>query len=129
VYLRLLRFEREEIVKNPTAYLFRVAANVAHDFRLRQIEWVALEEEHLDAPAAEPTPEESVEMNSRHRCLMEALAKLPPLPRAALTLQVQDDLTYHAIAERLGVSHRVVKRAVLRGYALMRQTLNKDAGS
>jgi RNA polymerase sigma-70 factor (ECF subfamily) len=127
VYLRLLRFDRTEVIKNPAAYLFRVAANVAHDFRLRQAEWVALEEEHLQAPAGDPTPEESFEASLRHRRLMEILKRLPALPRAALTLQVREELSYEAIAERLGISHRAVKRAVLRGHAMVREALRKEA--
>ena len=56
VYLRLLRFERTEVIQNPLAYLFRVAANVAHDFRLRQMQWTPLEAEQLEAPTPEPGP-------------------------------------------------------------------------
>src|SRR5271166_5364331 len=54
VYLRLLRFERTEVIQNPLAYLFRVAANVAHDFRLRQIQWTPLQAEQLERPATDP---------------------------------------------------------------------------
>jgi len=123
VYLRLLRFERTEVVKNPQAYLFRVAANVAHDFKLRQPQGTAPESEQLEVPASEPGPEQLAEAAFRRRCLMTVLATLPPLPRAALALQAQEDLTYDEIAARLGVTRRVVKRAIARGYALAREAL------
>ena len=123
VYLRLLRFERTEVVKNPQAYLFRVAANVAHDFKLRQPQESALESEQLEVPASEPGPEQLAEAAFRRRCLMAVLSNLPPLPRAALALQAQEDLTYDEIAARLGVTRRVVKRAIARGYALAREAL------
>jgi dipeptidyl-peptidase-4 len=54
VYLRLLRFDRGEVIQNPQAYLYRVAANVAHDFRLRQPPWDPMEAEQLDQPTGEP---------------------------------------------------------------------------
>jgi DNA-directed RNA polymerase specialized sigma24 family protein len=48
------------------------------------------------------------------------------LSRAALVLHSQEELTYEEIAARLGVTRRVVKRAIARGYALAREYLGKD---
>lgn len=126
VYLRILRFERSEVIEKPTAYLFRVAANVAHDFKLRQSKWLPLGAETLDAMACEPGSDQLIDLTYRKQVLMNAVANLPPIPRAAITLQAQEGLTYEAIAERLGVSQRVVKRAVVRAYASLRKTLGKD---
>ena len=123
VYLRLLRFERTEIIENPKAYLFRVAANVAHDFNLRKRQWTAFETEPLDEFADTPGSARMVDEEHRSYVLAAILAQLPPLPRAALALLAQEDLTYEEIAGRLGVSRRVVKRAVARGYALARDSL------
>jgi RNA polymerase sigma factor (sigma-70 family) len=121
VYLRLLRFERIEIIQNPQAYLFRIAANVAHDFNLRKRRWV--ETESQDELADPPDSAPFADQEHRSRILAAILAQLPPLPRAALALLAQEDLTYEEIAARLGVSRRVVKRAVARGYALARESL------
>lgn len=126
VYLRLLRFERTEVIQNPMAYLFRVAANVAHDFRLRQVQWTPLEAEQLEEPAPDPGPEQLLDAEYRNRRLAEMLATLPPLSRAALVLHSQEELTYEEIAARLGVTRRVVKRAIARGYALARESLGQD---
>ena len=127
VYLRLLRFERTEVVQNPLAYLFRVAANVAHDFRLRQAQWLPLEAGLLDEPSTEPGPEQLLDAEHRSRRLAEVLASMPPLSRAVLVLHSQEELTYKEIAARLGVSHRIVKRAIARGYALARESLGQDS--
>lgn len=128
VYLRLLRFERSQVIQNPHAYLFRVAANVAHDFKLRRPQWASLESEQLENVAGDdhPDPEAVAEAAYRSRCLMQVMSELPPLPRAAIALQFYDGLSYTQIAERLGVSQRVVKRAIARGFALMRAALAKD---
>ena len=125
VYLRLLRFERTEVIQNPMAYLFRVAANVAHDSRLRQVQWTPLEPEQLEEPATDPGPEQLLDAEYRNRRLAEMLATLPPLSRAALVLHSQEELTYAEIAARLGVTRRVVKRSIARGYELARQSLGK----
>jgi RNA polymerase sigma factor (sigma-70 family) len=126
VYMRLLRFERTEVIQNPMAYLFRVAANVAHDFRLRQAQWTPLKAEQLEEPTADPGPEQLLDAEYRSRRVAEVLASLPALPRAALVLRLQEELTYEEIAGRLGVSRRVVKRAIARGYALAREALGQD---
>jgi RNA polymerase sigma factor (sigma-70 family) len=126
VYLRLLRFERTEVIQNPLAYLFRVAANVAHDFRLRQVQWSPLEAEQLEAPTPEPGPDQILDTEYRNLRLAEMLATLPPLSRAALVLHSQEELTYEQIAARLGVTRRVIKRAIARGYQLARESLMKD---
>lgn len=123
VYLRLLRFERTEVIHNPQAYLFRVAANVAHDFNLRKRQWTPLEADQLDALADIADSAPLADAEHRSRLLAAILAQLPPLPRAALALLAQEELTYEEIAARLGVSHRAVKRAVARGYALARESL------
>jgi len=126
VYLRMLRFERTETLQNPLAYLFRVAANVAHDFKLRQARWADVSEGSPEAQQTAPSAEELVEAANRERVILRELSALPPLTRAVIALRYQESLTYSEIAERLGVTRRVVQRAVARGYAQIREALQKD---
>jgi len=130
VFLRLLRFNRGEVIHNPLAYLFRVAANVAHDFKLRRPQWSSLETEAVEESAlgtdASEGPESIADAAYRRRFLQRAIAELPPLPRAAIVLQYQEGLSYDEIAERLGVTRRVVKRAMARAFALMREALARE---
>jgi RNA polymerase sigma factor (sigma-70 family) len=125
VYLRLLRFDRGEAIRNPAAYLFRVAANVAHDFNLRKPKWAPLDTEDLDAIPADSGAEDLAETVARRRTLFRALDTLPPIPRAALALQAREDLSHEEIAQRLGISRRAVRKAVTRGHELLRAVLNK----
>ncbi|MBL8265654.1 RNA polymerase sigma factor [Steroidobacter sp.] len=130
VFLRLLRFNRGEVIHNPLAYLFRVAANVAHDFKLRRPQWTSLESETVEEAAlgtdASDGPESLADATYRTRFLQRAMAELPPLPRAVLALQYHESLSYDEIAQRLGVSPRVVKRAMARAFTLMREALAKE---
>ena len=57
------------------------------------------------------------------RRLHASLCELPPLCRDAFLLNRIEDLTHAEIAARLGVTRRVVKRAIARGYALAREAL------
>ena len=123
VYLRLLRFERAEAVKNPVAYLFRIAANVAHDFKLRGRNCVPLDAEDLDRLPSEFTAEELADSAIRQRVLFQAIDSLPPVPRAALALQAREDLSHEEIAQRLGISRRAVRKAITRGHELLRAAL------
>jgi RNA polymerase sigma-70 factor (ECF subfamily) len=125
VYLRLLRFDRAEAIRNPAAYLFRVAANVAHDFNLRKPKWAPLDAEDLNAMPADSRAEDLADSISRNRTLFRALDALPPLPRAALALQAREDLSHEEIARRLGISRRAVRKAVTRGHELLRAALTK----
>ncbi len=126
VYVRLLRFERSEVVKNPAAYLFRVAANVAHDYKLRQPNWFPLGTPELDKMPSDASAEESAASADTHRTLFRALDRLPALPRAALALQAREDISLEEIAQRLGTSRRAVRKAITLGHQLMREALEKD---
>lgn len=126
VYLRLLRFDRIATVKNPAAYLFRVAANVAHDFRLRRQDWAPLEDQDLNNLSSNLTAEELAVTAARHSVLLKAIENLPPLPRATLALQLKEDISHEEIANRLGISRRAVRKAVARGHELLRAALIKD---
>src|ERR1700730_6467676 len=67
IYLRILSLQRPEAIRNPTGYLFRVAANIAHEHRLRRsaqappVAWdeVTAEILRVSAEASEPSSPEA----------------------------------------------------------------------
>ena len=122
VYLRLLRVRDLDLVRSPRSYLYRIAVNVAEEWRLRAPQaW-----DHsapLDALEADEEPEKETELEQRDAAVQSALAKLPLAARTALVLQLRDGLTYEQIAEHMGVTRRAVKRYVANGYAELRQEL------
>ena len=60
-----------------------------------------------------------------HR-LEQALADLPPLPRAAFALQRRDGLSYAEIAERLNTTPHMVKKHISAALQRCRHVLSMD---
>jgi RNA polymerase sigma-70 factor (ECF subfamily) len=128
VFLRLLRYSDDVAVENPQSYLFRIAANVANEWRdrsrVRQLHdgsW--LDELQID-PAEQPDNSDSQRRISKH--LQAAVDKLPKRQREALLLHVNDGLTYKQIADQMGVTYRIVLRDLTRAYGALRVRLKAE---
>jgi RNA polymerase sigma factor (sigma-70 family) len=118
VFLRLLRVERHDAIRNPEAYLFTVASHVLQQHALRRstdpvfvditdaLSELALPEG--DDPAAKADNAERMEVLER------ALAQLPPKVGAALVLHRVGGYTVQEIAEQLGTSRDSVKKYLMR---------------
>jgi RNA polymerase sigma-70 factor (ECF subfamily) len=122
-YLRLLRVDRAELVRQPRAYLYRIAVNLVSEFRLRsQREPIAYDSETLDALAeiagAEAPGE--VERAAEAQQIEGFLEQLPPLYRAILLLRKRDGLSYQEIAQQLDISVHTVKKYLARAVAKCR---------
>jgi RNA polymerase sigma factor (sigma-70 family) len=134
VYLRLLRIENHEAIRNPQAYLFTVASHVLHQHALRQsttLESVALldVEPRLQADA-NTDPAAEVEMEQAFEELGRSLQRLSPKAYAALILSRCEGLPLQEIGDRLGVSRAQVKKYLAKALIHVRQQLSamsKDA--
>ena len=127
-FMRLLRRSREHLIERPEAYLFRIAANLAYEQRLNgaiTADFDALEAagELADESMA---PERRAIGQERLRRLEQALADLPPLPRAAFALQRRDGLSYAEIAERLNTTPHMVKKHISAALQRCRHVLSID---
>jgi RNA polymerase sigma factor (sigma-70 family) len=126
VFLRLLRYDRAELVEHPQAYLFKMASNVAAEWAMRahqrrphNAQWLC------DLPSGMSPEREAAEAASR-AALHRALNTLPPRRRELLRLQFSDGLSHREIADRLAISERVVKRDLIKAYSALR--LGLDVG-
>jgi RNA polymerase sigma factor (sigma-70 family) len=134
VYLRLLRLENHEAIRNPQAYLFTIANHVLHQHTLREsatLESIALME---SAPRQQAEPETDpamqVEMEQAFEELGRSLQSLSPNAYATLILSRCEGLPLKEIGERLGVSRAQVKKYLARALIHVRQRLiemSKDA--
>ena len=123
VYLRLLRVPDLDLVRSPRSYLYRIAVNVAEEWRLRAPQAMPHSSDTLDELQVEEQPAKTTELEQRDAAVRNALSRLPLASRTALILQLHDGLTYDQIAAHMGVTRRAVKRYVANGYAELRQEL------
>lgn len=128
VYMRLLRMDQAECVREPLAYLYTVAAHVVADYTIaeRQQGHVTADSDALEDWAADPAqalPDDIAERISLERQLEKALKELPPLQAQALVLHYQEGLYCEEIARRLGLSVKSVDKYLTRAKVRMRQLL------
>ena len=122
-YLRLLRARDLSEIRNPQAYLLRVAGHVVTEWRNNQPRaelMLTIDDEIL---IDDCLPELVLDATlSQHR-LDETFATASPTMRAVLLLRLRDERSYKEIALELGMTDRQVKRYLTRGYERLRDVL------
>ncbi|MBL8271489.1 RNA polymerase sigma factor [Steroidobacter sp.] len=124
VYLRLLRVASAELVRDPQAYMYRIASHVVYEFKQRAAqervtfdsEAVADWEERPQDVSSDPLADQL----SAERELQRALSSLQPQWRAAFILHMRDGLTHAEVAQRLKISAHTVKKHMFRAFLAMR---------
>lgn len=113
-FTRVLRASSSQVVLNPEAYLFAVAANLVCEqaiLRRRFADTTDINDPSVEKELCDwPDFEGDLDAPERHRVLIAVLEELSPKCRAAVVLQFRDGLTYQQIGERLGVSSHMVKK-------------------
>jgi RNA polymerase sigma-70 factor (ECF subfamily) len=114
VYLRMLRVPDMTTVRNPEAYLYAIASNLAkeHSHRgPRESSSLDIDDPVVQEQLAElPAFGSQLDRQRRVERLSEVLNQLSPKCRAAVVLQYWHGLSYEEIAGRLGVSTNMVKK-------------------
>lgn len=118
-WLRLAALDAApERVRDSRAFVLRVAGNIAIDLVRRENRHASrcISDEVLMRSIADgrPSPEIHAIDRDQLRCLVRALAELPPGPRAALLLSRCDGLPYADIALRLKVSESMIAKYLAR---------------
>jgi RNA polymerase sigma factor (sigma-70 family) len=126
VFLRLLRYDRAELIEYPQAYLFKMAANVANEWALRHRSRRPHESKWLTGLLAEDSPEAEAAQAEACAEVERALGLLTARQRAILKLQFGEGLGRAEIAARLGMTERAVKRDLMKSYEKLRTELNTD---
>ena len=126
VFLRLIHYDRAEVIAAPQAYLFRVAANVANEWALRARNQRPHDPKWLADLVTEDQPTlETVREQSRGQ-VARAIRGLPPRTREVLRLKFHEGLTNAEIAARLGVHPVTVKRDLMESYSRVRLDLSPE---
>jgi len=114
VYVRMLRVPDMGAVRNPEAYLYAVASNLAREHALQERRDAAALD--VDDPAVHeqlgelPTIAGQLDTEQRIKRLREVLQQLPAKCHAAVVLQYWHGLSYEEIGQRLGISTHMVKK-------------------
>jgi RNA polymerase sigma factor (sigma-70 family) len=114
VYVRMLRVPDMTTVRNPEAYLYAVASNLAkeharrepHHSKVLDIDDPLVQEQLSELPAFGG----QLDRELRLKRLREVLRQLSPKCQAAVELQYWHGLSYEEIAQRLGVSTNMIKK-------------------
>jgi RNA polymerase sigma-70 factor (ECF subfamily) len=126
VFLRMLRYDREDVVTDPRGYLFKIAANVASEWFMRARQRLPHESGWLDDLVDDTDLVGTLERAERDSTLRAALERLPQRMREVLRLHFGEGLKHEAIADRLAVSRRVVKRDIIEAFVKLRSALACD---
>jgi RNA polymerase sigma factor (sigma-70 family) len=124
-YVRLLRLDRKDLIRDPRPYLYRIASNILYEFEIkRKADLVGLnrwssEGRDRDAESADEGEENLI----LARRLDEALCGLSPKCRAVVVLHRQEGMTYEEIGTKIGISPSMVKKYLAQGLKHCRERL------
>jgi len=115
-FTRFAGLENYRDIKNPKAFLFATARNIAVDeFRKARIRLAHLQD-NLNKEVAKSvddfSPENVLLLKERLALMHAAIEKLPEKQRRILLLHRLDKMTYTQIAEKTGMSETTVRRMI-----------------
>ena len=122
VYLELLRYPPRETLREPQAFLYKIAWHVMHRFYVRERRaGVPMDIETLNSTqdstaAAQWTDDTLTNLDAEQR-ILHVLGQLPPVYGAALILWKRDGLPYSEIGRQLGISTHTVRKYLTRAMA------------
>lgn len=110
-------------------WLFQTLRNRCRD-HLKEARRRDVRLDTVDPPAdPSPAPDRALEHTELHRALRHALETLPVEQREALLLRTVEDLSYEAMADRLGASVSALKMRVLRAREALAAALGRRRGA
>jgi RNA polymerase sigma-70 factor (ECF subfamily) len=132
VYVRMLRIPDMSTVRNPEAYLYAVASNLAKEHARRSppsSRVLDIDDPMVQAQLAElPTYGGDLDHEQRTRRLREVLNQLSPKCRAAVVLQYWHGLSYQEIGLKLGISTNMVKKYLSQALMHCRRRMGRIGG-
>jgi RNA polymerase sigma-70 factor (ECF subfamily) len=132
---RLLRYRESQPPDCWKPLLFRIAANVAHDqsrqaLSHRRKAHVSLHDDHAFADAAVDTlsPDRKLADARQLALVLQAIRRLPEKCRHVFLLSRFHGMSNQAIADRCGISVRMVEKQITKALAACRTTV-RDYGA
>jgi RNA polymerase sigma factor (sigma-70 family) len=126
VFLRLLRYERAELIEQPQAYLFKMATNVAAEWSIRSRYRRPHDSKWLLGIVADGQPDEEVLREAARDEVERAVNLLTGRQREILKLFFSEGIAQAEIANRLGATPRSVRRHLAKSYEKLRHELDVE---
>jgi len=129
-WLRLAQAQKVGAVQNGESYIFRTALNAADDHRRKEKRHRAVLniEELPEVPDERPTPEDVVLARSELEAFKRILAELPARRRIIFLAARLHNMPQQEIADRLGVSLRLVSKELLLAHRVFVAQLKEIQG-
>ncbi len=124
-FLRVLRYSNDSMVDCPNGYLFKIALNVANEWRERSRIKRPHSDEWLDTLIDEGF-EKDLEDKSVQRMWRERVGQLLTPRQQTILWDHIDGLTYKKIAAKHGLTYRIVLRDLTRAYTTLRMSKNEN---
>jgi RNA polymerase sigma factor (sigma-70 family) len=127
-YVRLLRLGRKDLVRDPRAYVYRIASNVISEIEIKRRADAARSgrwsSELLTEDAGDNADSDADTLILRSR-LESVIGQLSPKCRAVLILHRREGMTYDEIGSRIGISSSMVKKYLTQGLRHCRDRLSE----
>jgi RNA polymerase sigma-70 factor (ECF subfamily) len=126
VFLRLMRYEKAELIDHPQSYLYKVAGNVATEWWVRARNRQPHDEKWLANLVDGGQPDMQLAEVESHDEIERALNTLTPYQREVLKLFFVEGKPYAEIATQLDETMRSVTRQFRKSYDKLRQELDPE---
>lgn len=126
-YLRAYAAERDKVIEQPRAFLFRIAKNVALTRLTRKSRQITSYIEDSCSSvvlATEPSTDEQVEAEQMFGVYCEVVASLPEKCRQVFLLRKVHGLAHKEIAERMSLSVSSVEKYLRQGLLACREAVD-----
>lgn len=131
VYVRMLRVGDAASIRDPQAYLFAVAGNLAKEQALldrRRSLGIDVNDSVAVAQLSElPNFDHDLDHRERVKRLRVVLAQLPTKCRTVVMLQYRHGLKHEEVAEQLGISTHMVKKYLAQALVHCRRRMQRLA--
>jgi RNA polymerase sigma factor (sigma-70 family) len=130
VYLRLLEYPPSQVLREPQAYLFKLAWTELHRYRAKNAhEPVSHDHEALDSLSAQRHSSQMADDASgttTEQLLLKVLGDLPTVYGQVFVMFKWDGRSYKQIAAELQLTPRQVKRYIARTLQRLKLTQSQD---
>lgn len=135
IFFKLQRTAPPGDIRDPAAYLFRMAMNLASDFRrermrsrARDTAWAGTQGSPSEREAADeaPSPEAAYGARQQVQQVREALEELSPQCRRVFLMHKFEGLPHAEIAERAGIARSTVEKHMRTALRHLIERLGRD---